>query len=143
VLYKLKTSSFSLDRIKTNNSQKKLNSIAIIRGGSIIDKARNLGLHINEVSTDTQLINLLQSKRVQAIIGLENMLDAKIKSLKKSEQLLIEKVLPPIISKPYYIGFSKKFYNEHPKISWDIWNSINELKENGKVLDLFEKYSSY
>jgi len=140
VLYKLKEKNLQWDGKQIIMSPK--TDIGVIRGSSIIDRIRELGYKPFEVNTDLQLIKGLVKGRYLAFIALENMLDPKIKLLQAKEKIFIEKLSPSVVSKPYYITFSKKFYQEHPKISWKIWKTIEQIKENGDLDQIFMKYSN-
>ncbi|GAB1455530.1 hypothetical protein MASR2M48_08370 [Spirochaetota bacterium] len=100
-----------------------------------------MGGEVFEVNTDKQLLELLFLNRVDAIIGLENMIDAKNHGLPSSQRVLVEKIEPAVISTPYYLAFSNKYYSENPDIAWLIWNTIYLLKKNGELDSLYEKYA--
>ena len=140
VLYKLKEENLQWDGEQIMMSPNR--NIGVIRGSSIIEKIITLGYKPFEVNTDMQLIKGLIKGRYLAFIALENMLDPKIKLLQSKEKIFIEKLPPSVVSKPYYIAFSKKFYQEHPKISWKIWKTIEEIKKNGDLDQIFMKYSN-
>ena len=115
-------------------------TLGAIRGGSIIETLKKGDHDLIEANTDDQLIKLLLFKRVDAIVGLENMLDAKIATLKADSQSKIEKTSLPVVTKPYYIAFSKDFYKTKPDLAWKVWNEIKALKESGEMNDLFKRY---
>lgn len=115
--------------------------IGAIRGSSITDKINKLGHVLKEVDADLQLINLLLIQRVDAFIALENMLDPKIKKLDSKERILIEKSLPPVVNKPYYIAFSKKFYRNNPKRAWKVWETIELIRNSGELQAIYARYS--
>jgi len=140
VLYKLKEEKLQWDGKQIIMSPK--TSIGVIRGSSIIDTIITLGYKPFEVNTDLQLIKGLIKQRYSAFIALENMLDPKIKSLQLIKKISIEKLSPAVVSKPYYISFSKKFYQDHSKIAWEIWNTIELIKKSGELDKIFMKYSN-
>ncbi len=117
-------------------------TVAAIRGGSIIEDLKAAGHEVLEVSNDLQLINLLLSQRVHSFVALENMIDPKIQNLPSTQRVLIEKSLPAIVNKPYYIAFSKKFYQEHKGLAWKIWQTIEEIKTNGELQKIYSRYSN-
>lgn len=141
-IYRLKGKS-----IRWNGSQIVMDSkdnmiIGAIRGGSITGNIIKLGHQLHEVDTDMQLINLLILKRIHGFIGLENMIDPKIKTLAPKKIVLIEKSLPPVVNKPYYIAFSKKFYHENPDKAWKVWKTIELIKTNGELQKIYSKYAN-
>lgn len=142
LFYKLKGASIHWNGETFFFDSKNERSIGAIRGGSIIDKIRRLEGDLVEVNKDSQLIKLLLAGRIQGFIALDNMIDPKVKALPFANRIRIEKVLPAVTTKPYYLAFSKKFYREHPDIAWKIWDQISQLKTKGVVQTLFEKYSS-
>lgn len=140
VIYRLKGKSVCWNGEKIVLDSQEANVIAAIRGGSIIDEIKNKDYKLLEVNADNQLIQMLLAKRIDAFVALENMIDPKIKVLGLKDRLLIEKSLPVVVNKPYYIAFSKKFYRENPKLVWRIWTIIDEIKRNGELDKIFAKY---
>lgn len=140
VLYRLKGESIRWDEKPISFSSKDENIIGVILGSSITNDIKNLGYELQEVSTDEQLLKLLLLKRINAFIGLENMIDPKIKALDQKQRLLIEKTLPVVVNKPYYIAFSNKFYSENPKKAWEVWGLIDQIKKSGELQEIFAKY---
>ena len=142
VLYRLKGQSTHWNGQKIISNKPDTLNIAAIRGGSITQDIKALGHHLNEVSNDQQLLDLLIAGRVDIFVALENMLDPKIQTLTPKVRLLIEKTLPPVVNKPYYIAFSKRFYREHREVAWKIWNTIHHIKENGQLNRIYSRYSN-
>ena len=122
-----------------NNSGKQINVAAIIKG-AITHQLKNKNINLFEVSNDTQLLSLLLSSRVDAIIGLENMLDARIKELSFNQQSLIKKASAISKTEPYYLVFSKEFYKQKPETAWKIWKAIELIKQSKEFLRITESY---
>jgi len=141
VLYRLKgeETHWNGERIVTNSKARIV--IGAIRGGSITGDIKNLGYELLEVNTDNQLLKLLLAKRIDALIGLENMIDAKIQSFGVEQTAIIEKTSPVVVNKPYYVAFSKKFYRENPQKAWKIWKTIELIKNNGELTEIFSRYA--
>lgn len=141
-LYRLKGDSIRWDgqQIVTDTHEPFI--LGAIRGGSITDKIKALNYPISEVETDQQLIELLLAGRIDAFVAIDNMIDPKIKALSANKISRIEKFPPPVQNKPYYIGFSKDFYNHHPEIAWQIWEAIKEIKQTGELTKIFEHYAT-
>lgn len=142
LLYRLKGQAIHWDGKQVVMDTKGEISIGAIRGGSITDDIKQLGYKLHEVRTDQQLVMILLAKRVNAIIGLENMIDAKIKTLDLNGREQFEKTLPAMVSKPYYIAFSKKFYLRNSEKAWSVWKNIDHIKQHGELQKLYEKYSN-
>ena len=51
----------------------------------------------------------------------------------------IEKVFPPLKTKPYYLMLSRQFKNKHPELSEKIWDTIATLREE-RLQELTEGY---
>ncbi len=140
VIYRLKGQSIHWDGKQIVLNSKDENIIGAIRGGSITGDIKKLGHELREVRSDEQLVKLLLAKRIDAFIGLENMIDAKIKTLEPKERMLIEKSLSVVVNKPYYLAFSKKFYRETPQMAWEIWRQIEHIKKSGELQKIFSRY---
>lgn len=141
VLYRLKGNAIRWNGESVLHDSNNPAEIAAIRGGSITETIMNLGYSLQEVNTDRQMLTLLLSNRVDALVGLENMIDGKIRTLQDEQQILIEKTYPEIINKPYYLAFSKKFYHDHPQTAWKIWETIRLIKSSGELAEIERRYS--
>jgi len=141
VLYRLKGQSVRWNGETIVTDTQKTMRIGAMRGGSITDDLKKLSVVVNEVNTDQQLLDLLLLKRVEAFVGLENMIDAKINANTTEIKSSIEKTMPAVVNKAYYIAFSKKFYQEHPQEAWKIWEIIHNIKQSGELADIFASYS--
>nr|WP_246454924.1 transporter substrate-binding domain-containing protein [Thalassotalea piscium] len=139
-LYTLKGAEIHWNGETLVNSTSELLNVAVIRGGAISHKLKQKHLKLYQVSNDTQLLKLLLSRRVDAIIGLENMVDAKIQQLEVNQQSIIEKSSAISKVEPYYLVFSKKFYQEKPETAWKIWEAIELIKQSEEYLRIVESY---
>jgi len=140
ILYRLKDESIRWNGERIISDSNKPVIIGAIRGSSVTGTINQLGYTLLEANTDKQLLKLLLFKRVDAIVGLENMLDAKVETLALEEQIIIKKTYPPIETKPYYIAFSKAFYNKQPEAAWKIWDTIKLIKSSGEMTEIFKRY---
>lgn len=142
--YSISTRSYFLYKLKNVNnnlSGNKLDQVAAIAGGSVIPILKAKGHDVIELNTDKQMIKMLLRKRIYSFAGLDNMMDPKLSDLPAGQSDLIEKVHPPLASKPYFISFSKNFYRMNQDTVWKIWKAIDQLKKSGFVDKLFLKYS--
>lgn len=141
MIYKRAKTQLDWDGKKITVAGKSNFVLTAIRGSSIVDEIKKKRYKLLEVDRDQQMLQVLEQQRVDALVGLENMIDAKIESLPMAKKQIFEKVLPPIMTKAYYIGFSKKFYKEHPETVWAIWKLIDQIKQNGELKKIYMKYS--
>jgi len=141
VLYRLKGDTIRWNGESILHDSNSPAKIAVIRGGSIAGYIKGLGHDLLESNSDGQMLNLLLLSRVDALVGLENMIDEKIKTLEPDQQILIEKTSPDVINKPYYLTFSKKFYQDHPQTAWEIWDTIKLIKSSGELAEIVRRYS--
>ena len=141
VLYRLKGGTIRWNGESIIFDSNRPANLAVIRGGSITGDLKSLGHNLVEVNSDKQMLQLLLFSRVDALVGLENMIDAKIKTFEPDQQILIEKTYPDVINKPYYLAFSKKFYQDHPKTVWEIWDTIKLIKSSGELAEIVRRYS--
>jgi len=151
IIYSISNRSYALYRLKgdtirwngeriVHNSNRPV-EVAAIRGGSITGDLKKQGHNLLEANYDGQMLKLLLLNRVDALVGLENMIDAKISTLEPRQQTLIEKTYPEVINKPYYLAFSKKFYQDHPQTAWKIWDTIKLIKSSGELTEIVKRYS--
>lgn len=141
-LYKLKGAPIRWTGERIVKDSKEPIHIGVIRGGSIAANMRKRGHPLLEVDRDAQLVKLLLAKRIDGLVGLENMIDAELRSLESKQRKVIEKTSPAIVSKPYYIAFSKKFYRENPELAWEIWEVIDRIRNNGELAGIYSRYNN-
>ena len=134
-LYTKKDSKLSWDGKKFINLNGK---IGITKGFSIIDTLKDpekIDL-CSDLSTSLTKLNL---DAVQGIVNLENRVDSM---LLKNKELFnnIKKIKKPLRTKPYYLVFSKKFYDNNKQIVEAIWSEIKNMKLNGEYNEIKTKY---
>lgn len=141
VLYRLKDNSIRWNGETLVHASNRPVNVAAVRGGSIISSLKEQGHNVVEVGRDGQMLKLLLLGRVDGLVGLENMIDAKIESLEADRQALIEKATPAVVNKPYYVAFSKKFYQDNPQTAWKIWEMIKQIKGSGELSEIVRRYT--
>ena len=52
----------------------------------------------------------------------------------------IEKIYPPIMTKSYYLLFSKQFYHENSVLAERIWSEMKAMRENGQYEEIAARY---
>ena len=142
VLYRLQGDAVRWTGEEIINAANELVVVGAIRGSSITETIKELGYDLLEANTDKQLLKLLLHKRVDGIVGLANMLDAKIGTLDVEAKNKIEKTYPALQTKPYYVAFSKAFYRAKPDVAWEIWETIKQIRSSGEMTEIFKRYAN-
>jgi len=131
--YKLKNSPLKFDG-KTLSGNK--NKIGANSGYSIVADLKNMGVSVSEVSSTIQNFKMLQLKRISGIANQNIDADPLIKAYGYTN---IEKLLPAIKSKSYFLMLGHKFVEKYPTVSKKLWNRIGEIREQ-KTKEIFHKY---
>ncbi len=132
--YKKKGTDFSWDGKKASG---KIKSIGAPRGYSIVGDLKKLGLKVTEANSTEANLKKLLAGRVSAVALQEVTGDYFLKESAQFNDL--EKVQPPLKTKPYYLMISNQFKAKHPKVAEQIWDAVAELREQ-KLQGLTEKY---
>ena len=141
-LYRLKGNTVYWDGQLFVDENNQLASLGVIRGGAVTTKFALDPQHIVEVSSDQQLIHLLLRQRVDGIIGLDSMMDARIANLPATQRMQIEKVAPPLATKHFYIAFSPQFMRQNTVLAWSIWHALKEIKDSGEYDFIVSQYAN-
>jgi len=134
--YKLKGSALQFDgKALTGNNRK----IGANRGYSIVDDLRNMGIPVTEMDNTTESFTMLLKKRFSGVANQNIDADPFIAAQGYTN---IEKVLPAIKSKPYFLMLGHGFVAEHPQIAQKLWDRIGKIrdKKTGEILKKY-KYS--
>jgi len=132
--YKKKGSDFTWDGKKTSESKL---SIGAPRGYSIVSDLKKLGFKVSEANSTEANLRKLQTERVEAVALQEVTGDYFLKVNAQFKDL--EKVYPPLKTKPYYLMISNQFKAKQPNTAEKIWNAVAELREE-QLQGLTEKY---
>jgi len=132
--YKKKGAEFSWDG-KTASGTKM--PIGAPRGYSIVSDLKKIGLKVTEANSTEANLKKLLAGRVSAVALQEVTGDYFLKENAQFNDL--EKVQPPLKTKPYYLMISNQFQTKHPKVAEQIWNAVAELREE-QLQGLTEKY---
>lgn len=95
-------------------------------GYSIVDFLRQKGVEVEEAKDTAVNIRKLRHGRLSAIADQVVVVDS---FLRMNNIVDVERISPPLISKPYFLIFSHGFISEHPKISQKIWQLIADKRE--------------
>jgi polar amino acid transport system substrate-binding protein len=135
--YTLKNSTFKWDGQKIKNVKRSI--IGAPAGYSIVTDLQKKGMIVDESpSTKTNLERLLL-KRVDAVAVQDVTADTILVSDPRLFKT-IEKIRPPIATKPYYLMLSHEFVEEHPKLAEQIWETIKVIRET-KFDEIALKYA--
>jgi len=132
--YKRKDSEFSWDGHKVSGGGK---IIGAPRGYSIVGDLKKLGLKVQEANTTEANLKKLLAGRVSAV-ALQEVTGDYFLSVNNTFKEL-DKVHPPIKTKPYYLMISNQFKAENPEIAEQIWDAVATLREE-KLQGLTAKY---
>ncbi len=132
-LYKLKGSPLKFDGKTISGNKSK---IGANRGYSIVEDLKNMGVSVSEVSSTVQNFKMLQLKRISGIANQNIDADPLIKAYGYTN---VEKLLPAIKSKPYFLMLGHKFVEKYPVVSKKLWNRIGEIREQ-KTKEISHKY---
>jgi polar amino acid transport system substrate-binding protein len=108
-------------------------------GYSILEDFRKRGLKIEAVPSGVAgLLNMLALGRASGIIAHQSQAD-HILAINADTMKNIIATKPVLAEKDYYILISKHFYQNHPKIAEQIWNTIGDLRQTHlpKILDRY------
>lgn len=137
VLYTQNNSELAWDKKGFQNHLDKI--IAVTKGFSIVDKLREHNCNLMLTNNLEGDVKKLVYGKVDGIVNLENRVD-KILYSNINEYNNIYKSTIPIVSKPYYLLFSKGFYKNNTQLAEQIWNKIKTIKENGRYDEILSKY---
>ncbi|MCP4346774.1 MAG: transporter substrate-binding domain-containing protein [Desulfobacterales bacterium] len=136
VLYKIKGSPVQWNGKAFSN----LNGpIVATRGFSILDDLIKMGIKVRETNSTLVSLRILSRGRVKGIAALELAGDYLLDK-NKEDFSNIEKVLPPIKTKPYYLMLSHQFIKKNPKIAEEIWNTVRDVRESEEFKQVTGKY---
>lgn len=121
--YRLKTSRVAWDGRKLTGFS---GVVGIPPGYSVGRELKKLGLSY-ETSPPGSILKKMASGRLQLAALLEQEGD---RLLVENPELnrVIEKVSPPLITKPYYLMLSHQFVHDNPKLADRIWQMVREVR---------------
>ncbi|WP_438465473.1 substrate-binding periplasmic protein [Marinomonas sp. PE14-40] len=99
-------------------------------GYSIVGDLQKKGIKVEQSSSTKSNLLMLSTKRMKVVALQTVTADSFLSSQSKNTNYnAIEKLSPPLVSKPYYLMLSKSFVAEHPTLSQKIWNEIKLIRE--------------
>ena len=136
-LYVLKDSKLNWDGKSFINLEGK---IGATKGYSIVNFLKDKEVSVSENSSNIGDVRKLIAKRIQGFVNQESKIDRYLKSNPQYSKK-IKKITLPILVKPYYILFSKEFYNKNSELANMIWNEMKYHDTNNKFEKLHKRYN--
>ena len=114
--------------------------ILVERGFSIKDDIEQMGFKTFQVSRALSGFKMLQRGKMSGMVTLEAMGDMVLDDKPELKEK-IEKFLPPVKSKRYFLMLSHNMVKNHKDLSEKIWSSIQSANEKGIPKELYKKWS--
>jgi polar amino acid transport system substrate-binding protein len=92
-------------------------------GYAVVQVLRAMGVRVEEEPNHAANLRKLAAGRLDAYAELESQIQPMLRS-NKEEFGGIYKLSPPVLTKPYYLMFSKIFHGKTPEIAERIWDAI-------------------
>jgi polar amino acid transport system substrate-binding protein len=104
-------------------------------GYAVVPVLRALDVPVEEEPSHIANLRKLAAGRLDAYAELESQIRPILQS-NKAEFGGIYELSPPVLTKPYYLMFSKMFYSRTPEIAERIWDAIGAVSESPAWQDL-------
>ncbi|MEX0757986.1 MAG: transporter substrate-binding domain-containing protein, partial [Tistlia sp.] len=115
--------------------------VGAISSYSVVQDLRRMGVPVEEERSLTINLRKLLEGRIAASAELEGMGDAAI-AAHPAFAGAIEKLQPPLRSKPYYLTFGRAFRDAEPELAERVWDAIAAEKAGPAFAALAESYES-
>lgn len=122
--YRVKGSSVSYDGKTLTNIK---GPVGAPRGYSIVEDIKKMGLTVEESDSTTVDFKKMASGRIEVAVALKLTADNLFKNNKELADK-IEKIDIPLVNKPYFVMFSKKFYSDNKDLADKIWAELKQLR---------------
>lgn len=109
-------------------------------GYSIVGDLRKKGIKVEESNSTQSNLAMLINKRLK-VVALQTVTADSILAEKQYDKryAAIEKLVPTLISKAYYLMLSNDFVNQYPVLAQRIWDEIRLIREE-EGPGLFKRY---
>lgn len=114
--------------------------IGVTTGYSVIATLEKLGLPIEPAPSKDENLRKLINGRLSALADLENMTDIFIRQ-HPDRYGAVQKVMPPIVRKPYYLILSHGFYDAYPALAEAIWDEIARVNASAEFRSIEARYA--
>jgi polar amino acid transport system substrate-binding protein len=104
-------------------------------GYAVIPVLRAMDVAVEEEPNHLANLRKLIAGRLDAYAELETQIRPILRKNQAEFGNIIE-LSPPILTKPYYLMFSKVFYSKTPEIAEKIWNAIGAVSQSTAYQDL-------
>jgi polar amino acid transport system substrate-binding protein len=104
-------------------------------GYAVVPVLRAMGVEVVEEPSHLANLRELVAGRIDAYAELDTHVRPLLRSLPAEFGGIIE-LSPPVLSKPYYLMFSRIFYVRAPKIAERIWDAIAVVNDSAAYQDL-------
>jgi polar amino acid transport system substrate-binding protein len=135
-LFKMKHSSLKWDGKKLINVK---GLIGAPLGHSVVDDLKKMGVRVLQMKDTLSSLRILKSEVLKGAVDFGLSGDLYLKRYPYMFKNII-KTEPPISTKNYYLMLSHKFSMQHPKLSKDIWDTIEEIRSSEKFQIIADKY---
>jgi len=110
-------------------------------GYAVVSVLRAMDVAVEEEPNHVANLRKLVAHRIDAYAELDSHIRPMLRSNPAEFGGIIE-LSPPILTKPYYLMFSKSFYARAPEVAERIWNAIAVVNESAAYQDLLHgKYA--
>lgn len=110
-------------------------------GYAVVPVLRAMGVAVEEEESHLANLRKLVAGRIDAYAELETHIRPILRS-NPAEFGLITGLQPPVLSKPYYLMFSKLSYAREPEVAEQIWDAIALVNESAAYQELLDgKYA--
>ena len=107
---------------------------------AVIEDLERLGVPIEQVTgTDLNLIKLV-GDRIDAYAEVDSIADARLASMPDLADK-IEKLPKPIRVKPYFLMFSKAYYEKNTELVERIWDAIAKVRTSAEFKAIEKRYA--
>ncbi len=106
-------------------------------GYAVIPVLRAMGVAVEEEPSHIANLRKLVAGRLDAYAELETQIRPILRN--NEEFAGIAKLSPPVLTKPYYLMFSKIFYSKTPDIAERIWDAIAAVGSTAAYQDLLAR----
>ena len=126
VLYVLEGSGLTWDGHALGNRRM---ALGVTAGYSVIGKLSRMKIPFEEAKTQKISLGKLLGGRIDAFVGLENMVDHLLVD-DPARYAPVKKLKPPFRTSPYYLMFSKSFAARSPELAERVWSAIAAVRES-------------
>jgi len=106
---------------------------------AIADDLRKMGYDVEEEAGVNANLEKLAAGRISAYADLETMVDNTLR-IPNPRYKAIEKLLPPLREKAYYLFVSKAFAGKHPQLTERLWDALRDVQQTDAYQEILYKY---